>query len=279
MRKLLLCYAKVPIQIRKSICIAGGIIGLLATILSVIGISLNDLTNNYKKSIFFLILIFWGISIFTYSVLGKLFNDSIKLDIRNMHICISNGDIFEKDGWKVIGCDSHFDTRVDDVVISKKSLHGQFVLEHGDIDEIRALVEEKARTEGLEKNADGLYDFPLGTIIRYDNSRDNKTYLLLSMTRLDKNYKAHTNMQEYEQMLMKMWNNLENTYAGNDVVLPLFGTGIVHFDDGFKEKKEILRCMLCTLNHSGVSLNSNLQIIIHNDSKDIPLYEFRNLFF
>ena len=66
----------------------------------------------------------------------------------------------------MIGCDTHFSTRVDDVVISKKSLHGQLILEHGDKDEIEVAITTEANKLGLQRDDNGLYDFPLGTIIR-----------------------------------------------------------------------------------------------------------------
>ena len=42
---------------------------------------------------------------------------------------------------RVIGCDTHFDTRIDDVVIAKKSLHGQLFLNHGKLEEIEKNIE------------------------------------------------------------------------------------------------------------------------------------------
>lgn len=85
------------------------------------------------------------------------------------------GDIFSTTGMKVIACDTHFDTRVDDIVVSKRSLHGQLILNHRNVNEIKKAVEDAAGRMELLKNKDGLYDFPLGTIIRYDSSVDKQT--------------------------------------------------------------------------------------------------------
>ena len=98
------------------------------------------------------------------------------------------------------------------------------------------------------------------------------------MTNLNKQYEAHTNMAEYEQMLMKMWHEISRVYAMNDIVLPLLGTGIPRFDDGPKEKKDLLRCMLCTLNSSGMSLNSRIKIVLYKDAKKFNLYEYKDMF-
>ena len=152
------------------------------------------------------------------------------------------------------------------------------ILEHGNIEEIIAAVEAEANRLALQKNSNGLYDFPLGTIIRYDSSVDNHTYLMLAMTELNAEHEAHTNMAKFELMLMKMWKEIGRVYALNDVALPLLGNGIPRFDDGPKDKEDLLRCMLCTLNSSGVTLKSKVEILIYGNVKEIPLYEYKDMF-
>jgi hypothetical protein len=213
-----------------------------------------------------------------YFILGALYKDLINLTIGETPITICVGDIFDMEGFKVIDCDTHFDTRIDDIVISKTSLHGQLVLEHGNKEEIKAVVENEAKKLGLTANDEGLYDFPLGTVIRYDSSVDNNTYLMLAMTELSDTYKAHTNMVSYEIMLMKMWDEISRVYAGNDVVLPILGTGITRFDDGAAHGRAgLLKCMLCTLNSCGIDYNSKLKIVIYGNADDVPLYEYKDL--
>ena len=254
------------------------IVGLLATVFTVLGVSVNSWVNNIWVSLLIVIGALIGVYFGTYQIIGKIYENTVPLMVRQTPVSISCGDIFKTYGWRVIGCDTHFDTRVDDVVISKKSLHGKLVLEHGKIEEIKAAVEKAAQRLHLTADSTGLYSFPLGTIIRYDSSVDNHTYLLLAMTELDENYEAHTNMAKFEHMLMKMWSEINRVYASNDVALPLLGTGISRFDDGPRDKEALLKCMLCTLNASGVSLNSNVKVIIYGSAKDIPLFEYKSLF-
>ena len=101
---------------------------------------------------------------------------------------------------------------------------------------------------------------------------------MLAMTELNENYEAHTNMAKFEQMLMKMWREIDRVYASHDIVLPLLGSGISRFDDGPKENESLLGCMLCTLNSSGVTLHSKVSILIYGNVDDIPLYEFKDIF-
>ena len=243
------------------------------------GISLGDWENsNVWMRIGVVFVAFAAISSFIYFALGRIFRDSVRLTIRQTPISIGCGDIFDASGWKIIGCDTHFDTRVDDIIISKKSLHGQLVLNHGKKEEIEAVVENEAKRLGLQKNNDGLYNFSLGTVIRYDSSVDNQTYLMLAMTELNTQHEAHTNMAKFELMLMKMWSEIDRVYASNDIALPVLGTGISRFDDGSKDKEALLRCMLCTLNSSGVNLKSQVGIIIYGNAKDISMYEYKSMF-
>ena len=257
MSKIYKWYTGLSKRVRDSIIISATLVGAISTILSILGISLGD----WKKSNLFIrigvvIGIFFLLYIISYIIIGNIFSDSVKLTIRNTSVSIGCGDIFSTSGLKVIGCDTHFSTIVDDVIISKKSLHGQLILEHGDKNEIEAAITTEANKLGLQKDGNGLYDFPLGTIIRYESSVDNNTYLMLAMTELNEQHEAHTNMAKFELMLMKMWKEISRVYALNNVALPLLGTGIPRFDDGPKDKEDLLRCMLCTLNSSGVTLES-----------------------
>ena len=266
-------------RVRDSIMFSITVVGFISTMCTIGGISLNDWTNStIGMRIGVIFVIFVIIFTLAYIAIGKIFKDSVSLMVCQTPITICCGNIFESSGWKVIGCDTHFDTRVDDIVISKKSLHGQLVLEHGTKKEIEAAVEAEAGRLRLQKNISGLYDFPLGTIIRYDSSVDQQTYLMLAMTELNEHYEAHTNMAQFELMLMKMWAQVNRVYADNKIVFPVLGTGISRFDDGPKDKDTLLRCMLCTLNSSGVSFNSGVNVVIYGNAKDIPLYEYKDMF-
>lgn len=271
-------YNNLSNRIKASVSFSASTIGLFSTVMSVLGVSLHDWTESIWIGLLIIVGAFALIASTTYFVIGVLFKDLVSTTIRQTSVSIGCGDLFDAEGWRVIGCDTHFDTRVDDVVISKKSLHGKLFLEHGKVEEIKIAVEKAAQRLNLIADSNGLYTFPLGTIIRYDSSVDNHTYLMLAMTELDENYEAHTNMAKFENMLMKMWFEINRVYASNEVALPLLGTGISRFDDGPKGKEALLKCMLCTLNASNVQLNSSVKVVLYGDAKDIPLFEYKDMF-
>ena len=279
MLKAIEWYNNLSSRVRNSVTITITLVGLLSSLFTIFGISLANWKNSSIWArigviIALCILIFFS----SYYIIGKLYKNALSLTMRNTKVTIQSGDLFSMPGWKVIGCDTHFDTRIDDVVISKKSLHGQLVLEHGVVDDITVLVEREALRLNLTPNTEGQYDFPLGTILRYDSTVDNNTYLMLAMAELDNDFEIHTNMALYEHMLMTMWKEIDRVYASNPITLPLLGAGISRFDNGPKNKEALLKCMLCTLNSSAVTLNTEVKIVIYSDINEIPLYEYRDMF-
>lgn len=262
---------------RQSLNYALNWLALFSSIATIIGSSFKDFIDiSSWMRLCILALFFLLLWLFIYVVIGSRYRDSINMLVRNTPVTIRKGDIFKASTLNVIGCDTHFDSRIDDIVISKNSLHGQLFLKHGDEREINKIVKQEAERRKLEQQ-DGLYTFELGTIIPYYNSSEDCTYLMLAMTELDDEYKAKTNLAKFETMLMKMWHEIDRVYAGRNVALPLLGSGISRFEDGPRGKEDLLRCMLCTLNTSGVTLDAQVEIILKDDST-IDLYEYKNIF-
>ena len=56
----------------------------------------------------------------------------VDIKIGTTTVVVKSGDIFEEDGLKAIAFNEYFDTTVDDKIIAKKSLNGQFILNHID---------------------------------------------------------------------------------------------------------------------------------------------------
>lgn len=278
MKKIYGWFNRLPKQIQDSIFFSVTVVGFVSTLFTVLGVSLKSIPKTtIWMRIGIIVLLSFALAILYYFIVENVFKDSVTLNIAETSVEICCGDIFQTSGMKVIGCDNHFDTRVDDVVITKTSLHGKMILEHGNVSEIKKVVEKEAHKASLKKNKAGLYDFPLGTIIKYESSIDGQTYLMLAVAELDEQNKARTNMAEFELMLMKMWQEIDRVYASHDVILPILGAGILRFG-GPKNKEALLRCMLCTFNSSGVSLNSKVKIVIYGNAKEIPLYECKNIF-
>lgn len=276
-------------QLKDSLTIAFEIIGGIATTFTILGASISTALPLPKLHWFFKIGIYTGIVALAYgffvlviwTIIGRKYKDSITFQVGKNTVTVKSGDIFETSGWRVIPMDTTFSTVADDKVISKSSLHGKLVLNHGDAEGIKEAVKSEAERKGFQEN-NGTYRFPLGTVIPYackeKNGRHN-TYLMVAMTALNEDWEAHTTMAQYEHTLMEMWKEISRVYARNDIVLPLMGSGITRFDDDQDNPASLLRCMLCTLNTSRIHLNSKITVVIYNDGKTkLPLYEYKELF-
>lgn len=278
MKKIYIWFNSLSKRLRDSISTSILVVGFVSTVFTILGFSLADIKClKLWGRILVVIAVFFIVIIVVYKVIGRVFKERVNLIVNQTPVDITCGDIFETEGWKVIGCDTSFRTQVDDVVISKNSLHGKLVLQHGNAEEINDIVESAAQKYNISKNENGLFEFPLGTIIPYTSSKDGETYLMLAMTELNKDFESHTNMAKYESMLMKMWHEVSRVYASHDVVFPILGAGISRFDDGPKNKNTLLRCMLCTLGSSGLDFNSRIKVVIYGKAEDIPLYELRDV--
>lgn len=277
MKRCQKCYPNIN-RIKDSLNYSVFIIGLISTVISIAGFSFGNLPGvGLVWRIIIVVVGFFLLFLALFILIGVIYKKRINLDLNDTQIEVVTGDIFKIDGWKVIGCDTCFRTQVDDVVISKKSLHGKMILEHGDASEIDQLIENEAHKRNVPKNENGQYEFELGTIIPYKSSVDGEIYLMLALTQLDAVYKSHTNMVDYERMLMKMWKEINDVYASYDIVLPLLGTGVTTFDDGPKSKNDLLRYMLCTLKQRNLRYNSKIKIVMNGNNNDIPLYELKGI--
>ena len=95
MKRIYRWYNNLSNQTRDSIVISTTIVGMISTILSILGISLGD----WEKSSIWLrigivIAVFLIICSITYSVLGRIFRNAINLIIRQTPVSISCGNIF-----------------------------------------------------------------------------------------------------------------------------------------------------------------------------------------
>lgn len=276
-------------RLKDSLIMAFQIVGGIATVLTILGVSISTVLPLSGLHLFLRIVIYIGIAVLVFvsvayavwAIKGMKYKDSIAFQVGKNTVTVKSGDIFKTSGWRVIPMDTTFSTVVDDKVISKNSLHGKLVLNHGDVDGIKKVVKAEAERRGFQE-INGTYQFSLGTVIPYaceeKNGQDN-TYLMVAMTALNEDWEAHTTMAQYEHTLMEMWKEIGRVYARNDVVLPLMGSGITRFDDGQDDSDLLLRCMLCTLNTSRVRLNSKLTVVLYDGGKTkLPLYEYKELF-
>lgn len=192
----------------------------------------------------------------------------ITLKVKGITVNIKEGDIFDSSGWKLIPFNEFFDTTVDDVIIARNSLNGEFINRLQDKDDLLKTIEGADDISGFKrKSKAGRMAYPLGRIITY------KDYLLLAFSHFENN-QAKLSHNDYEMCLRAMWNEISRVYAHRPVTLPLLGGGITRISD--KNETQLLRCMLCTLKTSNAQIYQPITIILTREALDrINLYNIK----
>ncbi|HFQ3632111.1 TPA: macro domain-containing protein [Enterococcus faecium] len=197
----------------------------------------------------------------------------IKLNIGGTPVWIKSADLFDQEGLKVIPFNEYYDTKVDDMIISHRSLNGQYIDKYwkNSVAKLNKLIDENAKLK--EK------------VIQYDVLRNGKSvkysigsmvvindYVLTAFSRFDENNCARLTINDYLNFLMRFWNEVNSVYAQKKVVVPIFGSGITRFTNGMEDidENELLRIMIWTFKVSKIKFEypADLSIIIHPDKID-----------
>ena len=204
----------------------------------------------------------------------------IELNINNTKIVIKFGDLFAENGLKTITFNEFFDTQVDDVLISSRTLNGIFLnkqKEHiAEIEKVISnnenfnIIDEAKREQG--KNV----RYKLGSIKRY------KDYFLVAFSKFDDKNRAYLSLSNYFACLMKYWSEVNRVYNGENVVLPLMGSGITRFDNKSVEPQFLLEAILNSFKYSNLSFSQDFCITLvlnENIDRKINLYSIKERYY
>lgn len=252
----------------------------ITAILSAVLIFL-DIPNQWRITSGVVYVVFLSvIYIFLWIRANRLRQIDIKIGITT--VVIKSGDIFKEDGLKAIAFNEYFDTRVDDKIIAKKSLNGQFILNHiDDVDKLNSDIENDDDLKnsiigkGVKRKQGKTTKYKLGSSILIDDE-----YILTAFSRFNKNNQAELTIQEYVNFLLTFWNEINRLYAQRSVTVPVFGSGITRFKNGFEDIdiNELLRIMIWTFKISKIKFAypAKLTIIVHNDLlNQVNLYKLK----
>ena len=197
---------------------------------------------------------------------------SVRFEINSSPVEVTFGDIFLEDGLKVIAFNEFFDTLVDDVVISKRSLNGYFIEKY--VPDIAALDEGIAADKRLQKkivSEDNTRTYGKKTKYELCSIYQQEDYLLTAFTHFDKNNRAFLSIQDYINFLLAFWEEVDIVYAGRTVVIPLLGTGITRFR-GYENilEQELLELLVWSFKVSRIRFQypAKVKIIISQDKND-----------
>lgn len=213
--------------------------------------------------------------------------DSVSLNLDDSTFEINIGDIFDQDpnDYKVIAFNEYFDTVVDDNLIAKSSLNGQYLMrkypKRRDIEKFnrRVLDDPRLQKNVKETNAERILG---GNTTRYELGsvyRDND-YFLVAFSKFNEKNEANLRLTEYATCLLKFWDEVNSLYNQKTVVLPLLGSGITRHKDFRATNQELLEVLIWTFKISKVKFKepSKVRVVIHESQKgDINFYKLKEL--
>ncbi|GAK31018.1 hypothetical protein WOSG25_061480 [Weissella oryzae SG25] len=234
-----------------------------------------DLTAKERFFIFKILII--GL-IFVYFILLIIANRKTKITLEHdgSTIEIKQGDILSDDYKKeniirVFNFNEFFDTKIDQELVSAKTLNGQ-ILNKEFRDEITTLDKKIDESDHLSRNIlekdvqrikGKTTRYSLGTIFSA-----NKNTFFTALTHFDEENKARLLMPDYIKFLMKFWDEIDNLYDGNTVVITLFGNGRTRLDNGTKyEPQELLKIILWTFKLRKLKFEMPDKLVILLDSR------------
>ena len=264
-------------NIRKRFGIIVSGIGVVLPIV-LIFVSIPEKYKILTGLIFVMILIL--VYLMTWLYANKLTNTSVTVGVTSVEI--KAGDIFEQDGLKAIAFNEYFDTQVDDKIIAKKSLNGQVIDKFfTDVNELNQKIEAdkylnspgNILKENIEREGKGTR-YKLGSSILVDE------FIFTAFTKFNDRNEAQLTMQEYIDFLLSFWNEINRLYAQRAVTVPIFGSGITRFKNGFEDINinELLKIMVWTFKMSKIKFvyPAKLTIIIPEGRlKEINLFEIK----
>lgn len=248
------------------------LISLITTISSLILIFV-EIPDDYKICsgiVFVVILIFSYVGVWLHA---NTLTD-IDLNIEGTTVHIVTGDIFNQKGLKVIPFNEYFDTQVDDRIISKRSLNGQYIEKFfPDTIKLNQLIQEdkdlnideNVLKKGINREGNTV-QYKLGSSLRIED------FVLTAFTKFNDKNMAHLSMYEYLNFLLYFWNEINRVHASTPIYVPVFGSGITRFKNGFEDidDNELLDIMIWTFKVSKIKFKypAKLTIVIHEKKID-----------
>ena len=210
-----------------------GIVSSIVTLISFLGTAQNlEISVIYIVTVFIVILAL----IFLYMWWSANQQKYVRLRINNTEIRIREGNIFEllekepkdrRGEISIIGVNDYYDTIVDDRIIAKKTLHGQYIeriVNAGKLEQLEQAIEtdeminrEGNYAEDTERTRGRKRRYSIGSLVEFE------AYVLAAFTKFDENNKAFLTAEEYIEFWMRFWNNIDEVYAGRTINIPQIG--------------------------------------------------------
>lgn len=166
---------------------------------------------------------------------------SLDLKISNtLRVKVGEGDLFsyaKDENYVVIPVNEYFDTIVDNKIINKGTVHGQFILKYygENHTQLHTETESYFTSKGIEgtlverKGSRGYNKkYPLGTCAIIKKSDTN--FVLLALTHFSEEDHAYVELSEFGRSISKMCRTLADVVEDKPVYMPLMGMGMARLN-------------------------------------------------
>jgi hypothetical protein len=227
----------------------------------------NFVTNSplaYLAIIFVVAGIYGGFTIREKNQVQLKLSDRVKANV-------FFGDIFQQNEITVIPVNDYFDTLVDDNVVSSNTLHGKFIKNvfGGNEANLKEQIESSlSEVKPIDVNSNRKIEnnkkYPLGTVCEVKH--EGKVFYLVALTRFNENHRAEITNSEYQNVLCRLFEFIEQKSQGRKVNIPLIGAG----HSGCKiSKQKLLEFLLFSIALSdNLTLIKGVNVVLHDSVKD-----------
>ena len=179
---------------------------------------------------------------------------------KGFKVVIEYGNIFEMDKFKkVIPFDECFTTEIGRAPcqIKPSSLCGKFLNRFPNVDIPNLISVNGIESRNKSSRFKNTKCFKSGTLLPFND------YLLMAFGKLDRDGRALMTREEYLDSLSYLWKEIHKYDSGEDVAIPIIGSGITGFKDGNLSQQELLDIILLSyqINPFKIKLPCTLQIV------------------
>ena len=185
----------------------------------------------------------------------------------NLRLNIQGGDLFKQRDIVVIPVNEYFDTKVDDVIIARRTIHGKFIEKYfrGNEDGLYQAIDQALQGTAFDRNEQRVHPggrvkkYPIGTCA--DITVGDITFVLFALTHFDEQDKAYLSREEFAEAIKKLMDHLSQIANNRPVYMPLIGTGLARLN---QTHQRILLYIIDTIDFScPVAINAGLNIMIY----------------
>ena len=247
-----------------------------------------DIPKKYKINFLAVTLVI----LLVYYVIAWIFakrQKRVTLKFGESNVDVYFGDIFQskKDDLKVISFNECFDTKMDEQtqIISPGTINGKFIEKNKEnIFELDEIFEKDVHlNEKMFINIDNERKigkkkrYHLGALVKLPDN-----YLAVAGSKFDKDNKANISMREYIGFLLTFWSEVDRIYNNQSVVIPVFGSGVLRFTDGYAgaTSQELLEIIIWTFKISRIKIAypSRIKIVVFKNQSDMyNLYKLKEI--